>query len=76
MKQCHYDVIFPDGEIRCLVYSYSNRPDGKWREYRPECSEEKCPLKNPELLEGTIFDEEEFYKTFMKGKKKERFGRK
>lgn len=75
MKQCNYDVIFPDGEIRCMVYSYSKRPDGKWWAHFPECSEEKCPLKHPELLEGAIFDEEEFYKTWMKGKKKERFGR-
>ena len=74
MKSCRYSVIFPRGEIHCMVYVHSKRPDGKWWAHCPECSEEKCPLKNLELLEGAIFDEEDFNQTWMKGKKKERFG--
>ena len=75
MKSCRYSVIFPKGEIRCMVYAYSKRPDNKFWAHYPECSEEKCPLKHPELLEGAIFDKEEFNKTLKKAKAKERIGR-
>ena len=75
MKQCNYDVIFPDGEIRCMVYSHSKRPDNKWWAHWPKCSKENCPLEHPELLEGAVFDEKEFNKTLERVKEKERVGR-
>ncbi len=40
-----------------------------------KCSEEKCPFKHPELLEGAIFNREEFNKTLKKTKEKEMVGR-
>lgn len=75
MKQCRYAIEFLRMGLHCMVYSCSKRPDNKWWAHFPECSEEKCPLKHPELLEGAIFDEEEFNKTLQKAKEKERIGR-
>jgi hypothetical protein len=59
-----------------MVYSCSKRPDGKWWAHFPKCSEEECPFKHPELLEGAVFDREEFNKTLKKVKEKEMTERK
>lgn len=74
MKLCKYAIEFPGMGLHCMVYSYSKRPDNKFWAHFPDCSDEKCPLKHPELLEGAIFDEEEFNKTLQKTKEKERIG--
>ena len=71
MKQCKYAIEFPGMGLHCMVYSFSKRSDNKWWAHFPECSEEKCPLKHPELLEGAIFDKEEFNETLKKAKAKE-----
>lgn len=73
MKSCKYAIEFPGMGLHCMVYAHSKRPDNKFWAHFPECSKENCPLENPELLEGAVFDEEDFNKTWMKGKKKERF---
>lgn len=75
MKQCKYAIEFPGMGLHCMVYSYSKRPDNKWWAHFPECSKEKCPLEHPELLEGAVFDEEEFNKTLKKAEAKARIGR-
>lgn len=75
MKQCKYAIEFPRMGLHCMVYSYSKRPDNKWWAHFPECSKESCPLEHPELLEGAVFDEEEFNKTLKKAEAKERAGR-
>ena len=75
MKQCRYSIIIPEAGSCCTVYSYSKRPDNKWWAHFPECSKENCPLEHPELLEGAVFDKEEFDKTLKKAKAKERIGR-
>ena len=75
MKKCKYAIEFPNIELRCMVYSHSKRFDNKFWAHFPDCSDEKCPLKYPELLEGAIFDEEEFNKTLKKAKEKEMVGR-
>ena len=75
MKQCKYAIEFPGMGLHCMVYSFSKRPDNKWWAHFPECSKENCPLENPELLEGAIFDKEEFNKTLKKAKAKEMAGR-
>ena len=76
MKKCKYAIEFSGMELHCMVYSYSKRPDNKFWAHFPDCSDEKCPLKHPELLEGATFDEEEFNKTLKKAKEKEMVGRK
>ena len=76
MKLCKYAIAFPVVGLHCMVYSCSKRPDNKWWAHFPKCSKENCPLENSELLEGAIFDEEEFNKTLKKAKEKERIGRK
>jgi hypothetical protein len=66
MKKCVYSVVLHPGnlpESRCNVYSNSKRPDGKWWAHWPKCSSENCPFEHPELLEGAIFDKEEFNNT-------------
>ena len=75
MKQCKYAIEFPGMGFHCMVYSYSKRPDNKWWAHFPECSKESCPLEHPELLEGAVFDEEEFNKTLKKAEAKEGAGR-
>lgn len=75
MKQCKYAIEFPGMGLHCMVYSYSKRPDNKWWAHFPECSKESCPLEHPELLEGAVFDEEEFNKTLKKAEAKEGAGR-
>jgi hypothetical protein len=60
MKKCKYAIEFPGMGLHCMAYSYSKRPDNKWWAHFPECSKESCPLEHPKLLEGAVFDEEEF----------------
>lgn len=75
MKECKYAIEFPGMGLHCNVYSQSKRPDNKWWAHWPKCSNENCPLEHPELLEGAVFDEEEFNKTLERVKEKERVGR-
>lgn len=74
MKQCHYNLVIPTVGTCCAVYSYSKTPDNKWWAHFPECSKENCPLEHPELLDGAVFDEEEFNKTLKKAETKARIG--
>lgn len=54
MEECKYQFEIPDMGMHCGAYYHSERPDGLcWMNF-PKCSEEKCPLKHPELLEGAI----------------------
>lgn len=62
MNYCQYvmnvpaiDGIHPEMTL-CGAYSKSKRPDGRWWAHFPECSEAKCPLIHPELLEGAMLD--------------------
>ena len=75
MKKCKYVIEFPGMGLHCMAYSYSKRPDNKWWAHFPECSKESCPLEHPELLEGAVFDEEEFNKTLNKAEAKARIGK-
>ena len=75
MKQCIYSIVLPNAGPCCNVYSCSKRPDNKWWAHWPKCSKENCPFEHPELLEGAVFDEEEFNKTMERAKEKERVGR-
>lgn len=59
MKECKYAIEFADMRLHCMAYSCSKRPDGKFWAHFPNCLDENCPLKHPELLEEAIFDEEE-----------------
>ena len=73
MKKCIYSVVLYPDNLRkscCNVYSYSKRPDGKWWAHWPECSSENCPFEHPELLEGAIFDEEEYNNAIKRAKER------
>ena len=71
MKRCIYSAIFPHStEVRCMVYSSSKRPDGKFWAHFPVCSMESCPFQHPELLEGAVFDKEECNKILERAKEK------
>jgi hypothetical protein len=52
------------------VYSYSKRPDGKWWAHWPECTVENCPFEHPELLEGAVFDTEEYNNVIKRAKER------
>lgn len=75
MKRCIYSIMLPEAGTCCNVYSNSKRPDGRWWAHWPKCSTENCPFEHPELLEGAIFDKEEYNKTLKKIKEKEKIGR-
>ena len=75
MNNCIYSVMLPEAGRCCGVYSHSKRADGKWWAHWPKCSKENCPLENTELLEGAIFNKEEFDKTLKHAKAKEIVGR-
>jgi len=56
---CKYKMSHPEGKILCEAYHKSERSDGlNWCHF-PICSDENCPLKHPELLEGAILKKEE-----------------
>lgn len=55
VKSCQYFFVIPKIGICCGAYSESKpTKENKWRHWAhyPECTEENCPLKHPELLEG------------------------
>ena len=58
MKECVYNIELPGSGVCCNAYSQSERPDKKWWAHWPDCSEDNCPLKRPELLEGAILKKE------------------
>ena len=60
MKRCIYSIILPEAGICCNVYNNAKRPDGKWWAHWPKCTIDKCPILNPELLEGAVFDKENY----------------
>lgn len=54
-----YKLRIPGVGVCCEAYYKSKRNDGlEWMHF-PFCSEENCPLKHPELLEGAILETEE-----------------
>ena len=56
--ECKYNLEIPTIGTCCGAYSKAKRTDGKhWSNY-PECTEENCPLLNPELLEGATLESE------------------
>lgn len=55
VKSCQYFFVIHKVGICCGAYSESKpTKENKWRHWAhyPECTEENCPLKHPELLEG------------------------
>ena len=60
MKKCIYSITLPEVGACCNVYSNSKRPDGKWWAHFPKCSTENCPFANPALLEGAVFEKDNF----------------
>lgn len=55
VKSCQYFFVIPKVGVCCGAYSESKpTKENKWRHWAhyPECTEENCPLKHPELLEG------------------------
>lgn len=61
IKTCQYFFTIPRVGICCKAYSDS-KPTNKnrwkhWANY-PECTEENCPLKHPELLNGRTLETE------------------
>ena len=59
IENCDYkrralDDVFTNNvheTIFCGYYSEIKRKDGIYNAHYPECSDENCPLKHPELLE-------------------------
>lgn len=54
-KSCQYFFDIPKIGICCKAYSESKHTkENKWRYWAhyPNCTEENCPLKHPELLQG------------------------
>lgn len=59
MKLCKYKQEFPnDNEIHCMAYSNSKREDGRFWAHFPICKTENCPLKQKQLLEGAVLENE------------------
>ena len=62
VKSCQYFFDIPKIGICCKAYSESKpTKENKWKHWAhyPECTEENCPLKHPELLEGRKLEAEE-----------------
>jgi hypothetical protein len=59
VKGCRYSLEIPTVGLCCEAYYLSKRKDGKEWMHFPFCSEENCPLKHPELLEGATLEDEE-----------------
>lgn len=57
---CKYHLTIPRVGLCCEAYYKSK--DSKGREHSwfhfPFCSEENCPLKHPELLQGRVLETE------------------
>lgn len=61
VKTCQYFFVIPKHGICCGAYSESKpTKENRWRHWAhyPDCKEENCPLKHPELLEGRILESE------------------
>ena len=61
IKSCQYFFPIPKAGICCGAYSASKpTKENRWRHWAhyPECTEENCPLKHPELLEGRTLETE------------------
>lgn len=55
VKSCQYFFVIPKVGICCGAYSESKpTKENKWKHWAhyPECTEDNCPLKHPELLNG------------------------
>lgn len=55
VKYCDYYFPIPRIGMCCKAYSESKpTSENRWRHWAhyPECKEENCPLKHPELLDG------------------------
>lgn len=55
---CEHQMEIPTVGWCCEAYYKSKRNDGKEWMHFPLCSEENCPLKHPELLEGATLERE------------------
>lgn len=57
IEACQYFFPIPRAGLCCNAYSESKPTNAnKWRHWAhyPDCTEENCPLKHPELLNGRI----------------------
>jgi hypothetical protein len=62
VKTCDYHFPLPRFGLCCKAYSESKpSSENKWRHWAhyPECKEENCPLKHPELLQGRTLETED-----------------
>lgn len=62
IELCRYQLAIRNVGLCCEAYYKSKPPKaGMWRNWFhfPFCSEENCPLKHPELLEGATLESEE-----------------
>ena len=61
IKTCQYFFNIPKVGVCCGAYSASKpTKENRYRHWAnyPTCTEENCPLKHPELLEGRILETE------------------
>ena len=61
VEVCEYFFPIPNVGVCCKAYSESKPSStNKWRHWAhyPSCTEENCPLKRTELLEGRILETE------------------
>lgn len=58
MTDCKYHIEIPTVGLCCEAYYKSKRNDGKEWMHFPFCTEENCPLKHSELLEGATLERE------------------
>lgn len=49
---CEHVMSIPDKGNCCGLYSKAKYEDARVYAHYPECKEENCPLKHPELLKG------------------------
>lgn len=59
MIKCEHKFNIPGIGRCCQAYSRSKRPDGLYWGHYPFCTDENCPLKHPELLNGAVLGNEE-----------------
>lgn len=50
MDSCEYTISIPEKGICCNMYSKIKYEDERVYAHYPECKDENCPLKHPELL--------------------------
>lgn len=61
VEPCDYYFPIPRAGMCCKAYSESKpTSENRWQHWAhyPECKEENCPLKHPELLEGRTLETE------------------